>query len=202
MIGRLSGVVLELQPSWLLLDVHGVGYELEIPLSTLEQLPAVGQSTTVHTHLVVREDAHLLYGFASHQERTLFRALIKISGVGPKLALSLLSGMEPDQLLRCLQQGEVTALTRIPGVGKKTAERLIVEMRDRVSTLMTTSTSTSTSTSNSWLPAINAAQEAEQALISLGYKPADALRALDGIDATGLDTASLLRAALRSMVRG
>ncbi len=198
MIGRLSGVVLELQPSWLLLDVHGVGYELEIPLSTLEQLPAVGQAATVFTHLVVREDAHLLYGFASHQERMLFRALIKISGVGPKLALSLLSGMEPDQLLRCLQHGEVVALTRIPGVGKKTAERLIVEMRDRVSTLMTSSTSTF----STMLPAQNAMQEAEQALISLGYKPVDAVRALASIDAPGLDTASLLRAALRSMVRG
>ena len=132
MIGRLRGLVLEKRPPQLLLDVGGVGYELEAPLSAFFDLPGADTPVSLFTHLVVREDAQLLYGFRSRPERELFRALIRVNGVGPKLALALLSGIDAPELVRCIQEGDVTSLTRLPGVGKKTAERLIVEMRDRI----------------------------------------------------------------------
>ena len=132
MIGRLRGLVLEKRPPQLLLDVGGVGYELEAPLSAFFDLPGADTPVSPFTHLVVREDAQLLYGFRSRPERELFRALIRVNGVGPKLALALLSGIDAPELVRCIQEGDVTSLTRLPGVGKKTAERLIVEMRDRI----------------------------------------------------------------------
>ncbi|KGE77194.1 Holliday junction branch migration protein RuvA, partial [Halomonas salina] len=131
MIGRLRGTLIDKQPPWLLLDVAGVGYELEASMTTLVALPGVGEDVVLHTHLTVRDDAHLLYGFAREQERALFRALIKVNGVGPKLALAILSGMDEDAFIRCVMDDDVKSLTRLPGVGKKTAERLIVEMRDR-----------------------------------------------------------------------
>ena len=132
MIGRLRGTLLEKQPPFLILDVHGVGYELEAPMSTFYDLPAVGQEVLLHTHLAVKEDAHNLFGFGSKLERSLFRSLIRISGIGPKLALALLSGMRPEELIDCIENQDSAQLTRLPGVGRKTAERLVIEMKDRV----------------------------------------------------------------------
>lgn len=131
MIGRLRGTLAEKQPPHLILDVNGVGYEVEVPMTTLYRLPSVGEPVTLHTHLVVREDAHLLYGFAEKRERELFRELIRLNGVGPKLALALMSGLEVDELVRCVQAQDTSTLVKIPGVGKKTAERLLVELKDR-----------------------------------------------------------------------
>jgi Holliday junction DNA helicase RuvA len=130
-IGRLRGTLAEKQPPHLIIDVNGVGYELEVPMTTLYRLPKVGEPVTVHTHLVVREDAHLLYGFAEKRERELFRELIRLNGVGPKLALALMSGLEVDELVRCVQAQDASVLVRVPGVGKKTAERLLVELKER-----------------------------------------------------------------------
>ena len=132
MIGRLKGVLLEKQPPAILIDVQGVGYELEASMSTFYNLPECGETITLHTHMVVREDAQLLYGFFSQSERLMFRTLIKISGVGPKLALTILSGMSAEDFSRCILDGDSKALTQLPGVGKKTAERLVVELKDRV----------------------------------------------------------------------
>ena len=132
MIGRLRGILLEKQPPQLLLDLNGICYELQAPMSTFYRLPEIGQSITLYTHLIVREDAHLLYGFSQEHERTLFRTLIKVSGVGPKSALTILSGIEADAFVRCVMDNDVASLSPLPGIGKKTAERLVVEMRDRL----------------------------------------------------------------------
>src|SRR5690606_38505562 len=131
MIGRLSGILLEKQPPHILLDVNGVGYEVDAPMSTFSRLPAIGDKVTLHTHLVVREDAQLLYAFAEKRDRTLFRELIRLNGVGPKLALALMSGLEVDELIAAVQAQDTSALVRVPGVGKKTAERLLVELKDK-----------------------------------------------------------------------
>ena len=131
MIGRLRGVLIDKQPPHLLLEVGGVGYELDAPMSTLYNLPALGNEVVLHTHMVVREDAQLLYGFLEKRERELFRELIRLNGVGPKLALALMSGMDMDELVRAVQAQDTRALVKIPGVGKKTAERLLVELKDR-----------------------------------------------------------------------
>ena len=136
MIGRLKGTLAEKQPPHLILDVNGVGYELEVPMTTLYRLPAVGQGVTLHTHLVVREDAHLLYGFFEKRERELFRELIRLNGVGPKLALALMSGLEVDELVRCVQAQDTSTLVKIPGVGKKTAEQILLSLGDKVGELV------------------------------------------------------------------
>ncbi len=135
MIGRLRGVLVWKQPPGLMIDAHGVGYELEASLTTFQILPEVGAEITLHTHLAVREDAHTLYGFAHLAERALFRELIRVSGVGPRLALLILSGMSVELFGRCVRDGDATSLTRLPGIGKKTAERLIIELRDRIGEL-------------------------------------------------------------------
>ena len=132
MIGRLRGTIAEKQPPFLILDVNGVGYEVEVPMTTLYRLPALGESVVLHTHLVVREDAQLLYGFADRRDREMFRELIRLSGVGPKLALALMSTLEVDELVRCVQLEDAAQLQRVPGVGKKTADRLLGEARGRV----------------------------------------------------------------------
>lgn len=132
MIGRLRGEIVVKRPPHLLVDVGGVGYELEAPMSTFYDLPAVGAAVLLHTHLVIREDAHVLYAFAREAERALFRSLLRVSGVGPKMALAILSGMNADEFARCVQRDDAAALSRLPGIGKKTAERLIIEMRDRL----------------------------------------------------------------------
>jgi holliday junction DNA helicase RuvA len=135
MIGRLRGEIVHKQPPFLLLEVNGVGYELESPLSTFYDLPGVGAQVSLYTHLLVREDAQVLYAFAGERERALFRALLKVSGIGAKMALAILSGMSVDEFARCVQTDNSAALVRLPGIGKKTAERLVIEMRDRLERL-------------------------------------------------------------------
>ncbi|HEY0720808.1 MAG TPA: Holliday junction branch migration protein RuvA [Gammaproteobacteria bacterium] len=201
MIGRLHGILITKQPPQLLIDVQGVGYEVEAPMSTFYQLPATGATITLHTHMVVREDAHLLFGFATERERRLFRTLIKVNGVGPKLALTILSGISTDDLVRCLQENDSAALVRLPGVGKKTAERLIVEMRDRLDDLQ----------SDGVLPVAMAApispaardeeRDALSALVALGYKPQEASRLISGVESAGLSSEEIIRAALKQAVK-
>jgi Holliday junction DNA helicase RuvA len=200
-IGRLRGFLAEKQPPHMVLDVNGVGYELEVPMTTLYRLPHVGEPVTLHTHLVVREDAHLLYGFYEKRERELFRELIRLNGVGPKLALALMSGLEVDELVRCVQAQDTSALTRIPGVGKKTAERLLVELKDRFKAweaLPGTFTLVS-SGPNQAEPVASAESDAVSALISLGYKPQEASKAVSAIKEKDLSSADLIRRALKGM---
>jgi Holliday junction DNA helicase RuvA len=203
MIGRLRGILLEKQAPDILLDVHGVGYELQAPLGTVVRLPPIGQEVVLHTHFAVREDAQQLFGFWTREERELFRTLVKVSGVGPKLALAILSGMDADEFVLCVQRNDTSALVRIPGVGKKTAERLIVEMRDRL---------------REWRPDLAAARgsvaapdivaagrnrmlaDAESALIALGYKPQEAARAISAAQGDDVATSEeLIRRALKGM---
>ncbi len=191
MIGRLQGQVVAAQPPTLVLDVAGVGYEMQVSMRCLEQLPATGETTTVWTHLQVREDILALYGFASQAERDLFRNLIKVTGVGAKLALTLLSGMDTAELQRCVSMGEVQALTRLPGVGKKTAERLIVELRDRLGIVAGEAADTPQPMTG------GAVGEARSALIALGYKANEADRMLKAVAAPELDTQTLIRRALQ-----
>lgn len=209
MIGYLRGRILQKQPPWLLLDVNGVGYEVEASMNTFYSLPEVGAEFGLHTHFVVREDAQLLYGFVDVQEKQLFRSLIKVNGVGPKLALSILSGISADAFIRTVHQEDTTALVRIPGVGKKTAERLIVEMKDRLAQLeLPTLTELELSSGNQPVaPEVSTDHraEAESALIALGYKPQQATRAIEkAADQLGDDavTEVLIRQALKTMVTG
>lgn len=203
MIGRLRGTLAEKQPPHLIIDVNGVGYELEVPMTTLYRLPKVGEPVTVHTHLVVREDAHLLYGFAEKRERELFRELIRLNGVGPKLALALMSGLEVDELVRCVQAQDTSALVRVPGVGKKTAERLLVELKDRFKA-WETSPAMFILVSDGPLPVASASTaeaDAVSALVSLGYKPQEASKAIAAIkDKAGLSSEELIRRSLKGMI--
>ena len=198
MIGRLHGTVVEKSAPQIIIDIHGVGYEVETPLPTFCQ-GALGKQATLWIHQVIREDANLLYGFSDREERALFRLFLKVSGVGPKLALSLLSGMEPNAFLRCIERDDVVTLTKIPGVGKKTAERLIIELRDRIKELMPNS---ATATERlSLTTQLSPIAEAEQALMALGYKPLEAQKAVALVKNQHEDTANLIRAALKSMVK-
>lgn len=202
MIGRLHGILLTKKPPELLLDVHGVGYELSAPMSTFYQLPETGASVTLHTHLVVREDAQLLYGFASDAERQLFRALLKVSGVGPKVALAILSGMAVDDFVRCVRNDDTAQLVRVPGIGKKTAERLVIEMRDRVVNLDGgNSAELPSKTPGLPIGKSNAMKDAIEALISLGYSPPEASRMVNTVDAADLSSEKIIRAALQTMVK-
>mgnify|MGYP005839364767 CR=1 FL=1 len=196
MIGRLRGILVEKQPPRLLVEVQGVGYELEASMSTFSELPAPGSEVILRTHLAVKEDGHSLYGFATERERSLFRNLIRVSGIGPKLALAVLSGMQPDDLVRCVESEDSAALTRLPGVGRKTAERLIIELRDRLA-----EAGIAGAAPGGAGPAGDAMADAASALVALGYKPADAQRLLRGIDGSGLDSEALIRAALQRAVR-
>lgn len=197
MIGRLKGILLEKAPPHLLIDVNGVGYEVEAPMSTFYQLPPAGQVVTLHTHLIVREDAHLLCGFATAEERQLFRQLIKVNSVGARLALGILSGMSAGEFIRCVQERDTTSLTRLPGVGKKTAERLLIEMRDRLADLG--EAAFVDVASNEALPVTDsAARDALSALVALGYKPQEASRLLQHVDTAGLDSEAIIKAALRA----
>lgn len=195
MIGRLTGQLLHKQPPWIVIDVHGVGYELEASMTALVALPAVGEQVSLFTHLTIRDDAHLLYGFVREQERALFRALIKVNGVGPKLALAILSGMDEAAFMRCIHDDDSKALTRLPGVGKKTADRLIIEMRDRFPEWENSANGPSLSDSPSGNPHRNALADAESALVSLGYKPTEAAKMLSGLDADQ-PTEALIKSAL------
>jgi Holliday junction DNA helicase RuvA len=191
-IGSLAGIIALKTPPSLMLEVGGVGYELEAPMSTFYTLPAVGQSTRLLTHLVVREDAQLLYGFGSVAERTLFRNLLKVSGVGPRIALAILSGVTVDAFAQCVQAQDVSTLTRIPGIGRKIAERLIVEMRDRLVVGADPHAGT--------VAPVGAEAEAYSALVALGYRPAEAVRLLKSAG-TGGSTEELIRRALQSAAR-
>ncbi|HBN14954.1 Holliday junction branch migration protein RuvA [Pseudohongiella sp. SYSU M77423] len=177
MIGRIAGTLIEKKAPDLLIDVGGVGYEVLAPMSTFYQLPAPGQGVILHTHLVVREDAHQLYGFAEGRERELFRALIKVNGVGPKVALAILSGVSVSDFVRLIHNNDVTALTRVPGIGKKTAERLVLDMRDRLGGWQDDGAGATESLQASLQDdSASVSEEAETALIALGYKPAEAAR--------------------------
>lgn len=195
MIGRLQGILLEKQPPSVLIDVQGVGYELEASMSTFYQLPECGGSIILHTHLVVREDAQLLYGFHSLAERQMFRNLIRISGVGPKLALTILSGMSADDFSRCIMEGDSKALTRLPGVGKKTAERLVIELKDRLEKDDTVTLPGAPAVSIE--KAANPVNDAVSALISLGYKAQQASQMVRELDVDGKSTEDIIRAALQ-----
>lgn len=191
---------MEKQAPELLVDVNGVGYEIQAPMTTLYQLPEIGQVVVLHTHFVVREDAQLLYGFAELQERRLFRALIKVNGVGPKLALTILSGIETDEFVRCVRDGDTLSLVRLPGVGKKTAERLLVEMKDRLKDWQIDSIADdSRSLGNGSSSSITA--EAESALVALGYKPQEAAKAIAAANNDSMTSSEqLIRASLKNMV--
>lgn len=197
MIGFLRGIIVDKQPPLLMIDVSGVGYEVYAPMSTFYLLPDLQQSITLLTHLVVREDAHLLYGFYQPQERELFRALIKVNGVGPKLALSILSGITTHEFVQCVQDNDVSRLVHIPGIGKKTAERLVIETRDALAHWATaTATITLFSSEQRYI------QDAVSALTSLGYKPHDAQKAIKQVQHQGTSSEELIRLALQKMVPG
>jgi len=202
MIGSLSGVLAFRSPPHLLLEVGGVGYELEAPMSTFYGLPAVGERTRLLTHLVVREDAHVLYGFATLQERSLFRSLLKVSGVGPRIALAILSGVTAAAFAQAVRAEDVSVLTRIPGVGRKIAERLIVEMRDRLEEA-TSLGAASPVLADGVRVAPGAQSEAYSALVGLGYKPGEATRLLRtaGEESETLSTEELIRRALQGAAR-
>lgn len=201
MIGRLHGQLLEKKPPLIVVDVHGVGYELEASMNTLLALPAPGEAVRLYTHLSVREDAHLLYGFIDEPERRLFRELIRISGVGPRLALAILSGMERQQFMKSVMEDDTKTLTRLPGVGKKTAERLIIEMRDRFKHWPEfEQMAQGVEEAELPLESDNHA-DAEAALIALGYKPTEAARMLSGLD-TLQSTEALIKMALSDRLAG
>jgi Holliday junction DNA helicase RuvA len=195
MIGFLRGTLLRIDPPQLLVDVGGVGYEVEVPMSTWTKLPEVGGELRLCTHLVIREDQHLLFGFATEAERRLFRDLLKVNGVGARIALAILSGMSVEGFVRCVQQRDTAMLTKIPGVGRKTAERLILDLRERVEQMVTAGIGVSPVTPG---PAPTTAEhEALDALAALGYKPAEARRLIEQATPAGSTTAELLRAALK-----
>ena len=192
MIGSIRGHILSKSPPQLTVEAGGLGYELEAPMSTFFHLPAVGEEVRLLTHLVVREDAHVLYAFGTEDERRLFRYVIKVSGIGPKIALALLSGISVEAFVACVHNQDVTALTRIPGIGRKTAERLVVEMRDRLAA--------QSGTAQAGTPD-SAETEAFGALIALGYKPAEASRLLKSAGPGEHSTEELIRRALKGAVR-
>lgn len=190
MIGFLKGTLISKQPPLLVVDVGGIGYEIEAPMSTFYSLPDLGEPLQLVTHLVVREDAHILYGFASESERALFRNLLKVSGVGARIALGVLSGITVEGFRQCVLDKDVAMLTRLPGVGRKTAERLLVEMADRLP-------DEDVSGGNGTVGRSNAETEAHGALLALGYKPTEAVRMLRDLDAARLGAEGLIREALR-----
>ncbi|GIU31502.1 Holliday junction branch migration protein RuvA [Shewanella colwelliana] len=205
MIGRLRGLLVEKQAPELLIEVNGVGYELQMPLTSFYELPDLNQEAVIYTHFVVREDAQLLYGFVTKQERALFRLLIKTNGVGPKLALTILSGMTAAEFVKCVEHDDIATLVKLPGVGKKTAERLLVEMRDKLKSLMEASVGSEREfvLQSNYAPApqVNTAEEdAIAALLALGYKPAQASKAVSGAYLEGMNSEALIKASLKSML--
>lgn len=203
MIGRLRGIVLEKQPPIVLLELQGVGYEVHMPMTCFYELPEIGQEAIVFTHFVVREDAQLLYGFNDKQERALFKELIKVNGVGPKLALAILSGMSAQQFVSAIEQEAISSLVKLPGIGKKTAERLVVEMKDRFKGL---NGDLFNPASDIDLPSVKSQgpsqadieAEAAAALIALGYKPQEASRMVSKVAKPDSDSETLIRDALRA----
>ena len=197
MIGRLRGILLWKSAPHVLVEVQGIGYEVEVSFPTFFKLPAVGQEITLYTHLIVREDAHMLYGFASESERDMFRSLIKVNGVGAKMAATILSGITVDDFVRSVRDNDIARLVKLPGVGKKTAERLMIEMRDRLdvkaSTVLPIKIDAGTPPSES-----NAVNDAISAMVALGYKPADASRMVLRVDSDGLACEEIIRRALQT----
>lgn len=207
MIGRLQGILLAKDEGEVLLDVGGVGYEVEVPLGTYAQLPERGHATVLYTHFVVREDAQHLYGFFDLQDRSLFRLLIKVNGVGPKLALGILSGMDSGQFVACVARNDVNALVKLPGIGRKTAERLVIELRDRLQGWeLAASSAIPAAVAANRVP--DALQEAEAALLSLGYRPQEASRAVmnavSQLEQGAIEpaTETIIRAALKQLGKG
>jgi len=198
-IGRIVGTLIEKTPPELMVDVNGIGYEVSASMTTIYDLPQIGGQVTLYTHLLVKEDSHTLYGFIDKSERALFRVLIKVNGIGPKMALAILSSMSSEELIANVQESDVTALTRIPGVGKKTAERLIIELRDKLGQAAKNDLFSA--------PAVlrqvqaDPRQEAEAALISLGYKPQEAAKAIASVPVDAANSEDVIKAALKGMLR-
>jgi Holliday junction DNA helicase RuvA len=195
MIGFIRGKLVSKTPPQLVVDVHGVGYEVEAPMTTFYDLPALGEELKLFTHLVVREDAHILFAFSTEADRMMFRTLIKVNGVGPKLALTILSGQSADEFHRCIHDNDIQALVRLPGIGKKTAERLIIELRDRLPSVTDSSGSGLSVSSNSVVN--NPKQEAISALCALGYKPQDANKMVHAIPQEDKSCEDIIRLALQ-----
>ena len=195
MIGRLRGLLAVKQPPWLVIDVGGVGYELEAPMSTFYDLPELGREVTLFTHYAQKEDSVALYGFLRDQERRLFRDVQKVSGIGAKIALAILSGVSVDEFARLVQAGDVTALTRVPGIGKKTAERIVVELKDRAAEFVGGGASAASAMQ------ADPVSEATVALQQLGYKPAEAAKMARDAAADGDDVALVIRKALQAALR-
>ncbi|MBU3724111.1 MAG: Holliday junction branch migration protein RuvA [Burkholderiaceae bacterium] len=190
MIGRISGTLIAKHPPQVLVDAHGVGYEIDVPMSSFYELPEIGKPVTLLTHMVVREDAQLLYGFISHEERSAFKELIKVSGVGPRIALAVLSGLSVEQLTQAVAMQEAGLLTRVPGIGKKTAERLILELKGRLADAIGGTVST----------AVSGTADIVNALLALGYSEREALAATKGI-AAGTSVSDGIKQALKSLAK-
>lgn len=206
MLGRLHGKLIVKQPSWVIIDIQGVGYEVHLPLSVFVNLPELDSELVVWIHQVIREDANLLYGFACLEDRQLFRELIKVTGIGPKVGMAIMSAMSSSALLSAIQQEDLKALMRIPGIGKKTAERLLLDLRDRLKNwpaqqgdqlVAAASLADGTATA----PVVDYRAEAEAALLALGYKPVEASKAVTAVATVGMDTQALIKAALQSLAR-
>lgn len=203
MIGRIRGILIEKQPTDIQVEVAGIAYEVQVPMSTLFKLPEVGDAVTLHTHFVVREDAQQLFGFIELKDKTLFRTLIKVNGVGPKMALGILSSVDSDALVGLVLNNDIAALVAMPGIGKKTAERLVIELRDKIKDWETAAGSAAMTGAKAASPnAASAAREAETALVSLGYKLPQAARAIAAVQKDRPEIVSseeLIRFALKSM---
>lgn len=203
MIGRIRGILIEKQPTDIQVEVAGIAYEVQVPMSTLFKLPEVGDTVTLHTHFVVREDAQQLFGFIELKDKTLFRTLIKVNGVGPKMALGILSSVDSDALVGLVLSNDIAALVAMPGIGKKTAERLVIELRDKIKDWETAGGSAAVTGAKAASPnAASAAREAETALVSLGYKLPQAARAIAAVQNDRPEIVSseeLIRFALKSM---
>jgi len=200
MIGQIRGILIHKQPPHMMVDVQGVAYEIEAPMTTFYKLPETDVEVTLFTHLAIRDDAHLLFGFATRQERTMFRTLIKVNGVGAKMALTILSGMEADVFAQCIRGGDTDSLVRLPGVGKKTAERLIIEMRDRLkdwelTTVVDNDSNKLAARSN------NQSDDAVSALVGLGYKPQEASRFVFAVATDKMSSEEIIREALKASVK-
>lgn len=201
MIAQIRGVIVEKQPPQLVVDVHGVGYEIDAPMSTFYQLPDTGREVALFTHFVVREDAHHLYGFYTRDERTLFRALLKVNGVGPRLALTVLSSISPDEFVRCVLNNDTASLVRLPGIGKKTAERLVIEMRDKLSDWYQAPPPEGAALIKSeGSTRHQVLQDAISALVSLGYRQQEANRTVTKMDDGAATSEELIRRALREIM--
>ncbi len=199
MIGRIRGTLLEKEPPRVLVECHGVGYEIEASMTTIWALPEINQEVTLFTQLIVREDAHLLFGFATRAERQLFQALLKVNGVGAKMAIGILSGIQADEFLVCIQRGDIARLTSLPGIGKKTAERLLVEMRDRVVDWLEAAGTGVVAASG--VGVVDAVADAVSGLIALGYKPQEASRLVHAIDTQNKSSEAIIREVLRALAK-